>query len=69
MKLYRKISPVLMFIGFASLAVGVFLSMSYYLQTAYALVVIGFILYVIGRIGIHFASSKIEKEENVSGEE
>ncbi|MDR0304023.1 MAG: hypothetical protein LBH98_04530 [Chitinispirillales bacterium] len=63
MKLYYKISPILMFIGFAVLAVGVILSMSYYSRITYVLVGFGFITYIVGRIGIHLTPKNVKNEE------
>jgi len=68
MKFFCKISPILMLVGFASLAVGVFLSMSHYLQVAYTLVGIGLILYIAGRIGVHFTPKVIKKDSETEGE-
>ena len=62
MKFFCKISPILMIVGFVSLAVGVFLSTSYYLQVAYTLVGTGLILYIAGRIGVHFTSKAVKKD-------
>jgi uncharacterized membrane protein len=65
MKLYHKISPVLMFLGFALLAIGVFLAMSYYNQRfVYTFVVAGLILQIFGRIGVHFIPKKTEEKED-----
>ena len=68
MKFFCKISPVLMLVGFASLAVGVFLSTFYHLQIAYTLVGIGLVLYVAGRIGVHFTPKVIKKDSETEDE-
>jgi uncharacterized membrane protein YuzA (DUF378 family) len=74
MKTYHKISPILMTIGFISLASGVFMSMSAWQTAAYILVGFGLILYVVGRIGIYFAPKKTretepEKEDGIETKE
>jgi len=68
MRFFCKIAPILMLVGFVSLAVGVFLSMSYYLQAAYTLVGIGLILYIAGRIGVHFTPKAIKKDSDTENE-
>jgi len=68
MNLYYKISPILMIIGFVVLAVGVFLSMSH--RTAsFALAGLGLTLYIIGRIGMHFAPKKTTQIETIADED
>lgn len=64
MKMYYRISPILMTVGFVILAAGVFLSMSYWQRLAYILVGFGLILYIVGRIGIHFAKNNTPEIES-----
>jgi hypothetical protein len=53
-----------MFVGFIALAAGVIMSMSYYSsRLMYVLVGLGLILYIIGRIGIHFTPKPVKKED------
>jgi len=68
MKMYYKISPILMVTGFALLALGVFMSMSHLQRYAYAFVGLGLILYIVGRIGIYF-TPKMSKEFEESTED
>lgn len=57
-----------MAIGFIVLAAGVFLSMSH--KTAsFALAGLGLILYIIGRIGMHFAPRKTTQIGTVADED
>ena len=63
MKVYYKISPILMIIGFVLLAGGVFMSMSHLQRSAYVLVGLGLILYIVGRIGTYFAPKKLREIE------
>ncbi len=67
MKLYCKISPILMIIGFIVLLAGVIMSMSYSQTAAYILAGLGLIVYIVGRIGVYFTPKTAAKTEN-SGE-
>ncbi|MCL1946479.1 MAG: hypothetical protein FWF51_04900 [Chitinivibrionia bacterium] len=71
MKIYQKSAPILMVIGFLSLAAGVVLSMQvqYGRTAASVLVALGLILYIIGRIGVYFTPKKNTERNNDADED
>jgi len=71
MSIYQKAAPILMVIGFLSLAAGVALSIQIrHVRAAYVLVAIGLILYIIGRIGVYFTpKTGVEKDNDADEEE